>query len=162
MLLIRPQEKKPEFAAEIGPKRICIPLDGSVLAEQIIEPAIELGGLNHAEYCLVRIIEPFLYPPEEFNEPVLDQLQKRAQGYLESVADRMRKRSLIVRTFVVMNEPVAEAILYAAEAQQADVVAVATHGLGGLGRALLGSVADKLIRGARLPTLVHRPVAAES
>jgi nucleotide-binding universal stress UspA family protein len=54
-------------------------------------------------------------------------------------------------------ERVASAILDAAREQHIDLIAIATHGRSGLARLLLGSVADKVVRGATLPVLLYRP-----
>jgi Universal stress protein UspA and related nucleotide-binding proteins len=51
----------------------------------------------------------------------------------------------------------ADAILNVARPERVAVVALATHGRGGLRRLVLGSVADKLVRGADVPVLVYRP-----
>ena len=69
----------------------------------------------------------------------------------------MRSKSLRVQTNVVVAESAAVAILTAA-CQGIDLIAIATHGRGGLKRLLLGSVADKVIRGTFVPVLVFRPV----
>jgi nucleotide-binding universal stress UspA family protein len=63
-----------------------------------------------------------------------------------------------VQTRVVSHEQPAAAILNDASAHGADLVALATHGRGGLKRLLLGSVADKVLRGGTTPVLVCRPV----
>jgi nucleotide-binding universal stress UspA family protein len=157
ILLIRPQEEKPDLTAEIILRRILIPLDGSALAEQILSPAIEFGSLARVEYTLVRVVEPIMLPTEEFNEPLVDQLEHRAQLYLDRVAEKLRDRSLIVKTRILVNRPAAVAILEEAHVIKAGLVALATHGRGGLGRLLLGSVADKVVRGAQVPVLLHRP-----
>ena len=57
-------------------------------------------------------------------------------------------------------DQVASAILDAAREQHVDLVAIATHGRSGLARFLLGSVADKVVRGTTLPVLLYRPQAA--
>jgi nucleotide-binding universal stress UspA family protein len=51
----------------------------------------------------------------------------------------------------------AVAILEAAREQRADAIALATHGRGGVRRWLLGSVADKVVRAAHIPVLLHHP-----
>jgi nucleotide-binding universal stress UspA family protein len=56
-------------------------------------------------------------------------------------------------------ERVASAILDAARKQHVGLIAIATHGRSGLARLLLGSVADKVVRGATLPVLLYRPQA---
>jgi nucleotide-binding universal stress UspA family protein len=57
---------------------------------------------------------------------------------------------------VVAKHPV-EAILNAAQTEKSNLIALATHGYGGFRRLVLGSVADKIVRHAPLPVLVHCP-----
>lgn len=62
-----------------------------------------------------------------------------------------------MRTHVAVHPQPAQGILEYAATRGADLIAVATHGLGGLARLLVGSVADKVIRGASAPVLVVHP-----
>ena len=159
ILLVRPQEEAPNLATQVTLRHILIPLDGSDLAEQILEPAIELGCLTQAEYTLLRVVEPFMPPPHEPTGPLFDQLAREAQTYVDSVAERLRGRSLRVQTRVVINRWAAAAIMAEARVHANDLIALETHGRGGLARLLLGSVADKVVRGALTPVLLHRPLA---
>jgi nucleotide-binding universal stress UspA family protein len=59
---------------------------------------------------------------------------------------------------VAVEEQPGVAIIHEAKPPAIDVVALETHGRRGLSRLMLGSVADKVIRGATVPVLVHRPV----
>jgi nucleotide-binding universal stress UspA family protein len=108
------------------------------------------------------VIEPplFGYAPEALapglNQQVLEQQQVEAQIYLDRVAEPMRAQRLQVRTKVLIAPP-AGAILEYAREQAVDVIALATHGRGGIARMLLGSVADQVVRGAAAPVLVYRP-----
>jgi nucleotide-binding universal stress UspA family protein len=158
ILLVRPREESANLAAEIPVRRILVPLDGSDLAEQILRPATELGSLTQAEYTLLRVVEPFLPPPHQFRGPLFDQLAREAHTYLDGVAERLRGQRLRVETRVVLNRLPAAAILEEARVHTPDLIALATHGRGGLPRLLLGNVADKVIRGAMTPVLVHRPL----
>jgi len=74
----------------------------------------------------------------------------------------LRTRSLTVQTRVESHEQPARAILDDAETNAVDLIAVATQGRGGVKRLLLGSVADKVVRGAATPVLVHRPIDKSS
>ncbi len=85
----------------------------------------------------------------------------QAEAYLERVAGRLREQGLQVRTRVAVARHAAEAILEEAEAQASNLIALATHGRGGFKRLLLGSVADKLVRGASSPVLIYRPTGKE-
>jgi nucleotide-binding universal stress UspA family protein len=172
VLAVRPAEVGVDLDKEPVIRHILIPLDGSELAEQIIEPAVALGSLLQADYTLLRVTrpqvmgntDPAIMLGDGLDPYLFDQLGKlydeehaEAAKYLESVAAPLRARSLCVRTRVVAHEQPATAILEEVKAHRADMIAVATHGLSGLPRLFLGSVADKVLRGAGVPVLLHRP-----
>jgi nucleotide-binding universal stress UspA family protein len=144
---------------------VLIPLDGSPLAEQAVEPAVALGGLTQADFTLVQAVEPEVLIGDDLGGfgtvtaglADLEQMEEQARGYLEGVARRLRARSLRVRTSVVTGKHPVAAILQGAREHGADLIALATHGYGGVTRLLLGSVADKVVRGAPTPVLVFRP-----
>jgi nucleotide-binding universal stress UspA family protein len=85
---------------------------------------------------------------------------KRAHEYLEPLAARLRARSFTVHTRVVAGERPANAILDDATLHGADLIALATRGRGGLKRLVLGSVADKVLRGTGTAVLTYRPTEA--
>ena len=157
VLLVRPQEEPTNLASTFAPRHILIPLNGSELAEEIIESAIELGKLFTAEYTLLRVVEPYMSPLEFANQGMVELFERRNSAYVERVAAKLRDRSLRAKSRVVLNRPAAVAILDVARAENVDLIALATHGRSGLSRALLGSVADKVIRGAQVPVLTQRP-----
>jgi nucleotide-binding universal stress UspA family protein len=162
MLLIRPQEKTAPPVKEFAPKRIMIPLDGSALSEEILDPAIEFGKLFGAEFTLLRVVEPFVSTLEFSNQGIIDELTRRYTRYLDLLADRLRDRQVAVDTRVVINQPVGSAIVEEAQARQADLIAISTHGHSGLRRVFLGSVADKVIRASTVPIFIHRAAARAS
>jgi nucleotide-binding universal stress UspA family protein len=65
-------------------------------------------------------------------------------------------QSLVVHTAVIGGQP-APAILEYARDHAIDLIALATHGRSGAARILLGSIADKTLRGATMPILLYRP-----
>jgi nucleotide-binding universal stress UspA family protein len=164
ILLVRPQEKAPDFAAETVLRHILIPLDGSALSEQVLEPAGALGGLMQSEFTLLRVCGPlvdmgltrFSYARVGSIEPPTEQLRTEAYQYLQRLAERLRGQGFKVQTHVVLGEYPASAILEAAQRLAINLIALETHGRRGLPRLLLGSVADKIIRGASTAVLVHR------
>jgi nucleotide-binding universal stress UspA family protein len=173
LLLVPPQEAAPDFAHPPTLKHMLVPLDGSPLAEQMLESAIALGTLTDADYTLLRVIKPvwpggYDYSGASLGEEAQsllskidkaqEQLRKEAEAYLERVASRLRSKSLRVRTVVDVAEQPATAVFKEAKGSAIDLVALATHGRRGVSRLFLGSVADKVIRGAGMPVLVHRPV----
>jgi nucleotide-binding universal stress UspA family protein len=173
ILLVQPKEASPNLGQEPVVRRVLIPLDGSELAEQVLERALALGAATQAEYTLLRVVKqmtPASYDPASgrvsgLRESLLKQLQAmdrqqrtEAQNYLEHLAERLRARSLTAQTRVVSHEQPAAAILDDAQKSAVDLIALATQGRGGLKRMLMGSVADKVVRGATKPVLVYRPV----
>jgi nucleotide-binding universal stress UspA family protein len=78
--------------------------------------------------------------------------------YLDRVAARLRQRGFHARGTVIVAEHAAPGILGAAEPPATDLIALATRGHGGIKRLLLGSVADKVLRGAATPVLIYRPL----
>jgi nucleotide-binding universal stress UspA family protein len=145
--------------------RILLPLDGSELAEAAIGPAETLAGVIGARLTVLRVVVP--PPPSLYGEGYafipFDQEAEltEARKYLDEVADRLRTsgrlrddgRMFEVRTAV--GEPVAE--IAEAARQGADVIAMATHGEGGLARLLMGSVATGVLQRAGVPLLLVRP-----
>jgi nucleotide-binding universal stress UspA family protein len=173
LLLIQPSEALPDLSREPEMKHFLIPLDGSDLAEQILEPAVGLGKLMGADYTLMRVVKPVMpmnYPVDvsmaaqpvpaslEQIEALQGNLEARAQQYLDELAIRLREEGLRVQTRVEIEQQPGVAILGAVERHEVDLVAMETHGRRGLSRLFLGSVADKVIRGAHVPILVQRPV----
>jgi nucleotide-binding universal stress UspA family protein len=175
ILLVRPHDQVNDLRADVVPRHIVLPLDGTPLAEQILPHAAEVGKAADADFTLLRVVGPItpnVYHVEgaglaQMTEQMLDQIQRmqtslreEAQTYLEGVAARLRGQSLRVRTQVVVDEQPAHAILKVAAEVGAGMVALETHGRRGLERMFVGSVADKVIRGATTPVLVHKPTPA--
>jgi nucleotide-binding universal stress UspA family protein len=144
VVLVRPTEKQPGLMPEPLPARVLIPLDGSPLAEQILGPALDLARLLEVPCALLRVVEPA-------GEPA----RQEAAAYLAGVARRVRDCNPRVEIRVVAARGATDGIL--AESHAGDLVALATHGRGGLRRMLLGSVADEVIRAAPASVLVYHP-----
>ena len=164
LLLIRPEETPPELTALRPFHQFLIPLDGSPLAEQILEPTLALGALTGSAYTLVQIIDPLAQPGEVQIEyaagldyVVTEELRSAAEQYLSQVAAKVHAQGSTVQTRVVIADHTAAALVDVAEASGADVIALTTHGRGALERLLVGSVTDKVVRSAAMPVLLYRP-----
>jgi nucleotide-binding universal stress UspA family protein len=118
-----------------------------------------------AEYDLLLVVTPASLPWDavagealsEAEQHLLERIRAEAEAYLDAVAQPLRARSLPVRRSVVVGQPAAWGILDEARRQGVDLIALATHGRRGLQRLRLGSVADKVGRGASCSVLVYRP-----
>jgi nucleotide-binding universal stress UspA family protein len=159
VLLLPPGDKAPRIIPEPLLDNILIPLDGSALAEQVLEPALDLAQLMEARCSLLRVVES--RPSPAGRAPSEPSEKARAEAYLERVAAKVREQGVPVRTRVIVARHVIEAIREEAAAQASNLIALATHGRAGLQRLLLGSVADKLVRAAASPVLVYRPTGKE-
>jgi nucleotide-binding universal stress UspA family protein len=143
--------------------RPLLTLDGSTLAETAIEPLLDLVGPD-ADYTLLRVVQ-LPIPPDaatatwapELWQDQIPALQRDALEYLDQVAARIAPRVRNVQTVVLTELSPAPAILDFAARQQIDLIALSTRGHGGLRRLALGSVADKVLRGAEVPVLVVPP-----
>lgn len=165
VLLVRPEPT----AASGRFGRILVPLDGSKRGETILEHAVRLARLaGDAEIILFEAVQPVgaavWLPQGELSAavPADDLLQRQQEGaraYLEEVARPLAAAGLRVRTRMEVAGSVTAAILEAAQAEQVELVALATHGRSGLARLALGSVADKVVRASRTPVLLFRPPA---
>ena len=160
VLVVHPQTVATEEQIAPAFKHMLIPLDGSALAEQILPHALALGSLMQTDYTLLQVAELALASTElygsEFDRSVQERVCGRAQHYLDHLAEPLCSEGFNVRTEVAIGWP-AQHILDYARGHGVDAIALATHGHGGLARLLLGSVSDKVIRGASVPVLLYRP-----
>jgi len=161
ILLVRPTV---ESAPPPVIKRILLALDGSPFSEQAITATTMLGRPFQAEYALMMVVEPplpiadpsgLMIVPTSANTE--KELQAAAAKYLDGVANRLRKEGLTATTHPTDGPTAAAAIIAKADALKADLIALASHGAGGFERLVVGSVADKVIRGSTHPTFVVRP-----
>lgn len=160
VLLIRPTHEAAEAPRDPTFSHVLIPLDGSQLAEHIIEHARALGAFTHARYTLLQVVEPVLtYPAMSvgvYDEQILYQMRSAAQSYLDGVAAALRVADMETETEVLIGAP-APVIIDYVERHEVDLIAMGTHGRSGMSRLLLGSVADKVVRAACAPVLLHGP-----
>jgi nucleotide-binding universal stress UspA family protein len=155
-----------------------VALDGSPLAESVLDPVVQLATAlapsMHITLHLVRVIDlPATYGYSKFTaNAFVDQLREDAkhdaQAYLAAVAQRLIDREdtlpdLIVTTSIAVNPDVAEALVQMTEQElhtggHFDLVAMATHGRGGLQRWVMGSVTERVLHHSTLPMLVVRSI----
>jgi nucleotide-binding universal stress UspA family protein len=168
LLLIRPEERADDgFGAPAAVRHILVALDGSRDAEQVLGPARELGEASNARFTLLRVIPK---PVPMFEAAVVagtstdedtERLRQQAERDLARAAESLRESHANVTTAAVFGETPAKAILRYARDHDVDAIALTTHGRHALSRMVLGSVADKVIRGAECPALVVRRSTAD-
>jgi nucleotide-binding universal stress UspA family protein len=134
--------------------RILVPLDGSPLAEAAIGKALELAG-EGATLMLLRAAEAHTLPGMDPTEAQVEVVQE-AERYLASVAAWARERGASKVETSVWYGPAASAIVDAARLRKADLIVMSTHGRSGIGRLIVGSVAESVLRGTTAPILLLR------
>jgi nucleotide-binding universal stress UspA family protein len=128
-------------------ERLLVSLDGSVLAETVMPVVEALAREHEAELILLRVIDPQVSPAFRDDEV-------EAETYLGRLRRRLEEDGLRhVRSVVATGAPDAT-IAETAEYHRADLIAMATHGRSGLGRVLIGSVAQSVVRRASAPVLL--------
>jgi nucleotide-binding universal stress UspA family protein len=130
------------------PSTILVPLDGSVLAEQALSLAGQLGGAAAAGLVLVRV------SADEHHQDDAD-----VRNYLRYAAGRLNYSGVPVETVVAYGDAPTE-ILRVARQHAAELIVISTHGHSGPGRWLYGSVADEVLRRAEIPVVLLPPAAA--
>ena len=139
--------------------RVLVPLDGSPLAERVLDVAEEIAA-DGATLELVRVEEPIVKMVDlgQGAVPLADEAATReavaaAEEYLGRVAQRLDQARNSVTTGVRVGD-VAEEILAAGRDRAADLIVMATHGHTGPARWFLGSVADWVVRRSERPVLL--------
>lgn len=146
---------------------ILVPLDGSPLAEGILPVVEELAHRLEAEVTLLQVVD--LVPQTMMVEPgagmvvdpdlitmQMDAEEETAQSYLMGVTARLQSQGLKVR-WATQRGLAAAAIVDYARDNDADLIAMSTHGRSGLGRLVFGSVADQVMRDSATPVLIIKP-----
>lgn len=164
VLLVRPQALGVSWRGEPLLRRILVPLDGSELAESVVDHAVMLATPGETELVLLQVVIPvglasnaFVTDGLYFDRDDINRRQAAAGEYLERVAKELRANGFATTTRVAVEGRVAREILETAEQCDADLIAIATHGRGAVARVALGSVADKILRAASMPLLMLRP-----
>jgi nucleotide-binding universal stress UspA family protein len=144
-------------------KRILIGTDGSELMETVYEHCAYLARLTNATVHIVYVLDiagfasvPIDSTWENMYDVLLDEGKKIAENARKAVIS-LGVNKATVTTAVLEGHPSSELNTYV-ENNTIDLIVIGTHGRRGLDRLLIGSVADKIIREAKVPVLVVRSV----
>ncbi len=138
-------------------RRVLVPLDASPVGEKILAPVLQLAPALGWSVRLLHVVPTrILFGARSYPLLAGDIVERHRQGtdYLGEAASRFRDRGVPVETEVVEGDDPSRAIVEAAREGEADLVAMASHGRGGLSRAILGSVTDGVLSRSSLPLLV--------
>ena len=164
LLLLRASEEKGRaFPASGSPAHTLVPLDGTPEAERVLDVLQLVCDPKGGRITLISVLPRFAtlvtpYPPEVPMDVGADpERAVQLEAYLASVKDQLGSwRKGPVEHRLVRDDDVARSLLKLAESEGADLIALSTHGREGLDRLVLGSVADKVIRGSGTAVLAVR------
>jgi nucleotide-binding universal stress UspA family protein len=149
-------------------ERILVPLDGSAHAELALDTAIEIARRCGAKLILMRVAgHPVTHFYVEATDVVAipsDDSVEHCAAYLAEVTRRLDAEG-ISSDFFIGSGMAADEILRQADLNTVNLIVIATHGRSGLGRWMLGSVADRVTQGAKVPVLLvrrHDPPPADA
>jgi nucleotide-binding universal stress UspA family protein len=144
------------------PKKILVPLDGSVSSEAVLPHVAALAECTGAKIVLLRVLptkvgETLLVNSVPSGIPPTSHRDERveAERYLGRIAYEYLTNTLDTR-LEVCGGPTAETILDYASGNGADLIAMTTHGRGGMAHLVMGSVAERVVRESHLPVLLVR------
>jgi nucleotide-binding universal stress UspA family protein len=164
VLLIRPGHLTPPVTELALLRHILIPVDGSILSESIVSHAAALAKLSGARITIIEAVPPVYsvtgvpqVPDVVPDARVGENTRNETARYLEHLAGVLRAENLEVDIGVLTHWQAAHAIIDYARDHGVDLIAMATHGRGAWSRWVVGSVADKVLRGCDIPVLVLRP-----
>jgi len=140
--------------------KILVPLDGSALAERAVQHAVEIARGSGAEVILLQVVQaPLGKAPEAGQAEETASIREaalEAAAYLDVVASRIQKEGIKVRT-VVTDGAADSAILAFAHKEDVDILVMSTHGRTGLSKAIMGSVAERVVVTTRRPVMLVKP-----
>jgi nucleotide-binding universal stress UspA family protein len=143
-------------------KHILIPTDGSRLSSQAANEAIKFAADAGADVTLLAVLEPFEMlsgNAEEFLEQ-RDHYERvaeaRCNAFLSPAKSEAERFGIPCEMLVVKGDNVARAIIETAVDRGCDLIAMGSHGRGGVASLLLGSVTTKVLAQSRIPVLVYR------
>jgi len=134
---------------------ILLPTDGSDAADAAVEHAIDLASRYDATLHVLYVADTTEYSTVTFEDDVVDPLEREGEDVVDAVVERADGRGVVAKG-VVMQGGVFETIQSYVADEGVDVVVMGTHGRRGLGRALLGSVTERVVRTSDVPVLTVR------
>jgi nucleotide-binding universal stress UspA family protein len=139
-------------------RRILCPVDFSPGSDHALEYAIALARVLNAEVLLLHVVHPLMFGigadgvAVDIGVRLLQEMEQSCADHLGRIAATVRSRGVQVTERIVTGTPFFE-IIQTARAEGADLIVMGTHGRSGIVHALIGSVAERVVRKAPCPVL---------
>jgi nucleotide-binding universal stress UspA family protein len=145
--------------------KILVPLDGSKRAEKILSYVEDMAKRYEAQAIFMQVVENKVVTSAEgafitLSDEEFAQAKNQAETYLDGIQGDFREKKIKTKTHVVYG-PVVDAIISIAGQENADLIAMASHGRGGLSRVFYGSVAAGALHRVDRPLFIIRARQAE-
>jgi nucleotide-binding universal stress UspA family protein len=161
VMLIRPGEKQTNEKKQRLISHIFLTLDGSELSERAMPIAVELASrlkIPVTLFQMAHIVVPYsdgMLVDDTLSYSLLsDANEERVKTEMTDLEDKLKNKGLDVNKLVVAGVSAADEIIDGSIKVGADLIVMSTHGRSGLGRWLLGNVAEKVLRHSELPILL--------
>ncbi len=162
-------------AINILSRPILVPMDGSDVANGILPHILPIAGKANIPLVLLAAVDPDAIdcpasvmsaatpaggPMAICRARIEESSRVHAQDTLYRVAARLKDDGMEAKTTVAIGDP-AEEILRVAEEEGCGLIAMSTHGRNPIGRSILGSITDRVIRASNVPVLTVTPARAK-
>jgi nucleotide-binding universal stress UspA family protein len=135
-------------------KNVLVPLDGSRLAEAVLDPVASLVAKAGGTLTLLHAVTP----AEQFSMSAREYVQRERRhsaAYLARLAERLGEKGPGIRERVVSGEA-SKAIVAEARREEVGLIAMSSHGRSGIREWVFGSVAERVLRSTEVPVLIFR------
>jgi len=144
-------------------RHILVPVDGSPTSDKALDEAIRLAVFSGAKISLIHVIDDLSYvtgfePATDYVQQIIPLVRAAGEDLLAKQGERVLAHGLQLECVLIAEGPgrVCEHVAEHARISHADLIVLGSHGRRGIGRVLLGSDAEQIIRLAPVPVLVVR------
>ncbi len=147
-----------------APQRILVPTDFSDYSDKALSYALDIARQYRAKIFLLHVIDESIQQctmeyclTDEVMKEIEESSQTKSSEKLREEVDRVAKNAADVEIETILKRGIPyEEILSMQDAGNVDLIVIASHGRTGIKRILIGSVAEKVMRGARCPVMLVR------
>ena len=145
-------------------RHILVPVDFNQHSDSLAEYALYMAKKLDADVIFIHVVRPLL----DYSDYELDTLKTMVNVFHDHAEKKMAAFLAKIQrdgqdcSGLVLRGEVADSIIAYAKEKTVDLIIISTHGAQGIGKVLLGSVADRVVKGAHCPTLVFNPFKGTS
>jgi len=147
-------------------KRILVPVDGSPTSNQGLDEAVKLAKLTGASLLLIHVVNELTFATgfEIYTADIIGMLKEAGEQILAAAKARAKASGIEAETFLCENfgSRVCDVVADEAKRCNAELIVIGSHGRRGIGRLVIGSDAEQIVRLAPVPVLLVRASAGKA